>query len=382
MKLVATTFYGLEQILAKEIAELGGQNIAVLNRAISFEGDLETLYRINHKSRLAIRVLKPFLSFKAHNETVLYKRLRRHEWPKLFHVDQTFAIHSTVHSKIFAHSRYVTYKVKDAILDEFRLHHDGVRPSIDLENPDVIIDLHCSHNQFTLSLDSSGDPLFKRGYRQGKALAPLNEVLAAGMIKLCGWDGKTPLVDPMCGSGTLLLEAGMISANIPPRKNRSDYALMKWSDFDQSLWQKITEESNPGDLKSGLLKGYDKDEQALKTARQAAILLGLDHLIKFEQSDFFNLDLENTGTLITNPPYGNRIEQEDIEDFYKRIGDRFKNHYQGWTAWILSGNKEALKNLGLRTSKKLTLYNGPTECKFHKYEMYKGSLKEKHKNKK
>ena len=377
MKFIAKTFFGLEEILAKEIQELGGSNIQILNRAVSFEGNLETLYKVNYWSRVALRIIKPFLSFKAHNETVLYKRLRRYDWTNLIKLDQTFKVNCVVHSSIFTHSRYIALKTKDAIVDLFRLKLDDQRPSIDVNDPDLIIDVHCYENEFTISLDSSGDSLHRRGYRQSNRPAPLNEILAAGMILLSGWDKKSILFDPMCGSGTLLIEALMIARKMPPRKSRKKYAFMNWHGFDKSIWRQITsEEKTPKQDRTPELIGYDKNKRLLSETDHLLKKMGYDEFIKLENVDFLSHSHPpEPGMIIMNPPYGKRLKESEIIEFYKSIGDTLKKKYDGWSAWILSGNKEAIKSIGLKTSKKRTLYNGPIECKYHLYEMYKGTKK-------
>lgn len=368
---------GLEDLLIEEITSLGATNPQKLFRAVSFEATLEELYRINYWSRLALRVLKPILFFKAHNETVYYKRLRRFDWTSLFSLNETFKINSSVHSDQFTHSQYVSLKTKDAIVDQFRMEFDGERPSIDMTDPDFVFDVHCNGIDFTISMDSSGESLHKRGYRQSQRKAPLNETLAAGMIYLSGWDKKSTLLDPMCGSATLLTEAFFIARNIAPRKNRRQYAFMNWNNYESELWHSVLndERFSPNDI-SLSLKGYDLDRIQVEETRELLSDLGLEDDIEITCKDFFDSTAQmDNGTIIMNPPYGLRIEEEDIVGFYKSIGDTFKKSYQGWSAWVLSGNKAAIKSLGLRTSKKLTLFNGPIECKFHKYEMYRGSKK-------
>ena len=379
MKLLAKTLFGLEALLATEIEGLGGTNVVSLHRAVSFEGDLECLYKINHWSRLAIRVLKPFLEFSAHNETVLYKRLKRFDWTKLFGLEETFCIDSTVSSDIFKHSKYLSLKTKDAIVDLFRLKNEGRRPSIDIRNPDFKINVHCRQNEFTVSLDSSGASLHRRGYRQNDRQAPLNEILASGMILLSGWDGTIPLYDPMCGSGTLLTEAFLIAKNYPPRMNREDYSFIKWEDYDAKLWFRIREESL--DMRKDIplkLYGSDHNNGQLMETQSLINLLGYQKEITLDVKDFINSEPPyGEGLIITNPPYGERLDDGNIEEFYGQIGDTLKTHYSGWDAWLISSNKNALKKIGLRPSKKITLYNGSLECKFQKFEMYKGSRKKK-----
>lgn len=379
MKLLAKTQFGLEELLSEEIKALGGKEVEILNRAVSFEGDLECLYKVNLWSRLAIRVLKPFLTFKAHNETVLYKRLRRYDWTELFTLDQTFCIDSTVSSDIFRHSKYLSLKAKDAIVDLFRLKNDGLRPSIDLRNPHYKINIHCRDTEFTVSLDSSGESLHRRGYRQSERQAPLNEILASGMIMLSGWDGTTPLYDPMCGSGTILTEAYLIAKNIPPRMNRDTYGFMMWNEYDASLWNSIRSDAlNHKKHIRPEIYGSDMDRGLLRETQSLINLLGYQSEIHLNSQDFIDSDPPcKPGMIITNPPYGQRIEPEDIDLLYSQIGDTLKGKYAGWSAWLISSNLAALKKIGLRPSKKHILYNGSLECRYQKFEMYKGSLKKK-----
>ncbi len=368
--------FGLEELLAQEIERLGGENVLQLNRAISFEGDLECLYRVNYWSRLAIRVVKPFLEFTAHNEVVFYKRLRRYDWTEMFSLDQTFCIDSTVKSDYFKHSKYVSLKTKDAIVDLFRLKNDGLRPSIDIKNPDFKINLHCRQKDFTLSLDSSGESLHRRGYRQSERQAPLNEILATGMILLSGWDKKTSFYDPMCGSGTLLTEAHAIVNNIPPRQGRERYGFMNWPDYNAALWNKIKGEkrASKGEIKVKIM-GSDIDRTQYYETKSLFGNLGLDEIELSHQNFIDSTPPTDTGIIICNPPYGERLDEDDVEELYKRIGDTLKTNYSGWDAWIISSNRDALKRVGLRPSKKIILYNGSLECRFQKYEMYKGSKK-------
>ena len=378
MKFLAKTLFGLEVLLVKELEDLGGENVVQLNRAVSFEGDLECLYKVNYRSRLAIRVVKPFLEFTAHNEAVFYKRLRRYDWTQMFTLDQTFCVDSTVKSDYFRHSKYVSLKTKDAIVDLFRMKNDGLRPSIDIRNPDFKINLHCRQKDFTLSLDSSGDSLHKRGYRQSERQAPLNEILATGMILLSEWNKKNTFYDPMCGSGTLLTEAHAIAHNIPPRQNRELYGFMNWPDFDLSLWQKVKDEAN-AQINDDVVKIYGTEIDETQYYETKSLLTKLDLTgIEIKHSDFIDSSPpEKNGLIICNPPYGERLDEDDVEELYKELGDTLKTNYTGWEAWIISSNKTALKRVGLRPSKKLMLYNGALECKYHKYEMYEGSRKAK-----
>ena len=379
MNITVKTLFGLEQLLAEELTQLGARNIEVGNRVVLCEGDQRLLYSINLKSRLALRALVPILSFRAHNETVLYKRIRRHNWTELIDIDQTFAINSAIFSEIYTHSQYISLKVKDAINDQFRDQYDGRRPSIDLKQPDISIDVHCVGKDFTISLDSSGSSLHRRGYRQSKRVAPLNEVLASGMIMASGWNADSPLYDPMCGSGTLLIEAYNIGRNIAPGSSRDRFAFMNWPDYDAELWDELKEQAEK-EISNTELHIYGSDINGVQINETIELLteLGYQEDIRLKQGNFTQLPAPyEHGTIVTNPPYDERIKSDDIIGLYKSIGDTLKEKYDGWDAWILSGNKAAIKRVGLRTSKKLTLYNRSIECKYHKYEMYRGSKKTK-----
>lgn len=379
MDITIKTIFGLENILAKEVAQLGGRDIQILNRAVTCKGDLKTIYRLNLWSRTALRVLVPIDKFRAHNETVLYNRIRRYHWTDLFNLKQTFAINSTVKSDIYTHSKYVSLKVKDAINDQFRDRNEGQRPYINVKDPDIAIDVHCSGKDFIISLDSSGSSLHKRGYRQSKRLAPLNEVLASGMLMQAEWHEDIPLYDPMCGSGTILTEAYQIAKNVAPGLHRQRFSFMNWNDYDPDLWNSVKVEANNAIKESSAkLFGTDIDGIQINETKDLLREIGYDDLINVRQGDFFKDGHKMTsGMIVCNPPYDERVKAKNIEEFYKSFGDTLKQSYQGCEAWILSGNKQAIKNVGLRTSKKLTLYNGPIECKYHKYEMYKGSRKSK-----
>ena len=379
MNITVKTLYGLEQLLAEELTSFGAQNIEIGNRVVLCQGDQRLLYSINLKSRLALRVLVPFLTFRAHNEVVLYKRIRRHEWTDLIDLDQTYVINSSIYSDIFRHSKYVSLKIKDAISDQFRDRNDGQRPSIDQENPDYVIDVYCNGKDFTISLDSSGGSLHRRGYRQANRTAPLNEVLASGMILSSGWAADQPLYDPMCGSGTLLIEAYQIGRGIAPGLGRTHYTFMNWRDYDETLWNTIKTEAQSEQNDTELnIHGSDINGIQINETMELLNDLNYQGSISLKQGNFTQLKAPyETGTIITNPPYDERVKSDDIIGLYKSIGDTLKERYDGWDAWILSGNKDAIKRVGLRTSKKLTLYNGAIECKFHKYEMYRGSKKAK-----
>jgi len=376
---IAKTLFGLEEILSDELKSFGASNIRIANRATTFHADLGTLYKINLASRTALRILKPIKNFYAKNPDQLYKKSKDFNWPRLISANDTFAIDCVANSEIFRHSKYAALKLKDAIVDQIR-SINGKRPSVDVNNPKYRINLHIVNDQCTISLDSSGESLHKRGYRISGEIAPLNEVLAAGMILLSGWDGKSNFIDPMCGSGTLAIEAALIALNIPPNLYRSEFSFMHWKSFDNNLFklvksELITQKKNFPKIIIGNDKSNIVLKSAIANAKRAKVLPN----ITFTNLDFFyeNNDYDS-GIIITNPPYGERLKTDNMNDFYKKMGDTFKQNYNGFDAWVLSSNKEALKRLGLRTSRRLTLYNGSLECKYHNYKLFKGSMKKKY----
>ena len=375
-EILVKTFDGLESVLAAEIEKIGGSQIKIGKRFVSFYGNLKLVYRANLELRTALRVLLPFTGFKAKHPNELYKKVYRIEWEKYFSVNDTFAIDPVVHSNFFTHSKFAALKTKDAIVDRFRSKF-GKRPSVDTQNPTIRLGLHISGNDCTLLFDSSGESMHKRGYRLEKTEAPLNEVLAAGMILLSGWDGKSSFIDAMCGSGTLPIEAALIAGNIAPGLLHKHFGFMKWNNFDRTLWQKLVNDAKDRIIiPEGKIIGSDISSRAIQIAKSNSNRAKLKDEIQFNICDFKSLKHKyEKGTMILNPPYGERLKQNNITDFYKMIGDKLKNDFSGFDVWVFSSNKEAMKNIGLRTSKKLTLFNGPLECKFHKYEMYKGSKK-------
>jgi len=376
MELLIKTLAGLENLLAAEIEAIGGQEIETLKRALRCRGDLRLLYRANLELRTALRVLTPIDRFRVRHEDELYKKVRRIDWSQYIGLDDTLAVDSFVHSQKIKHSKFAALRVKDGIVDRFRRDF-GRRPNVDTQNPSLRINLHLADEQCTLSLDSSGDSLHKRGYRQKAVAAPLNEVLAAGMILLSGWRGERPFLDPMCGSGTLLIEAALLAANIPPQIRRSRFGFKQWKNFDQSLWQEILSEAEAaGRSLPHPILGCDRDARAVEICRRNIRNVGLEDLIQVKQEAFEKLAAPGAeGLLMTNPPYDERLVQQDIRKLYAAIGDQLKQQFTGWDAWMLSANKEALKALGLRPSRKLTLFNGALECKFQHFELYAGSRK-------
>ncbi len=382
--LVATTAYGLEQILADELLAIGAENIELLTRAVSFSGTKELMYRTNLEVRTALRILKPIYSFRATNETELYRGIKEIKWEKYLNPERTFAINSAVHSDYFNHENYVALKSKDAIVDQLRVTF-GTRPNIDVTNPDLRINIHISGNTCNVLLDSSGNSLHKRGYRIGQGLAPINEVLAAGMILLTGWKGDSDFIDPMCGSGTFLMEAATIAYNIAPGIKISEFGFMKWDDYEPELWEKVrlSAISREKEFNHKII-GFDESPKAIKIAKENIknAELGWKVILKAKAiEEIRQNDLTDGGTVMLNPPYGERMNESDTLELYETIGDCLKQNFNGYSVWIISSNKEALKKIGLRTSKKITLYNGSLECKFHNFQIYKGSIKSKYLNK-
>ncbi len=379
--MVATTLAGLEPVLMQEITALGARNAQEQTRAVSFEGDQELLYKANLYLRTALRILKPICHFKANNEAQLYNNVMEHDWSQYLDNHQTFAINSAVHSDHFTHSKFVALKTKDAIVDQFR-NRTGQRPSIDVEEPHVRFHLRISQHHCTISIDSSGDPLNRRGYRQGVGKAPLNEVLAAGLIALSGWECNSHFVDPMCGSGTIAIEAALKAYNIAPGSIRKRFGFMNWNDFDRNLWNRLVHEAKLSERTFDYeIVASDQSLLAIGVAGRNIKNIGLDSKIKLVKKAFDQLEPPSDGgLLITNPPYGERLDEGDMNALYKSIGDRLKQVYSGYDAWVLSSNFQAFKHVGLRPSRKIPLVNGALECSFRKYSMYQGSKKAKFNN--
>ena len=376
MKLIAKTFHGLETVLASELEALGAENIRILKRAVEFEGNNEVLYKSNLWLRTALRILLPITTFKARNEAELYKQIKAYDWSRFINNNETLAIDAVVFSKYFNHSKFVALKVKDAICDRF-VEKTGRRPSVNLESPNMMLNVHVAEDTFTISLDSSGAPLNRRGYRTKDHPAPINESLAAGMILLSGWDGSTPFFDPMCGSGTIVMEAAMIAAGIAPNLKKTDFAFMRWRDYDAALWKRILEEAQTS-IKTPEVRitGSDIAVSAIDVARQTALDYGLKKYINLAVSSFNEMRAPGkNGTIIMNPPYDERLKSRDIVKLYTDIGTHLKHNFSGWDAWVISSNLEALKLVGLKPAEKHTLYNGSLECRFQKFSMYEGTKK-------
>ncbi|PLX13162.1 MAG: RNA methyltransferase, partial [Marinilabiliales bacterium] len=363
-KLVVKTFKGLEDILFQELKQLGASEIKKGNRMVEFLGDQAMMYKANFHLRTALRVLKPIAEFEVSDENQLYSAIQKIDWNEYIDLKDTFAIDSVVNSENFSHSKYVALKAKDAIVDQFREKFEK-RPYVDTEDPDLRINIHISHKLCTLALDSSGESLHKRGYRIKTTKAPLNEVLAAGMILLSGWDKKSDFVDPMCGSGTLIIEAAMIANNIPPGVYRQRFGFETWKDFDTELFAQIYEDDSEEVDSNAKIMGSDISEIAIRIAQENIDNAGLKKKIDLITKPIENYIPNQTdkGVVITNPPYGERIKKNEINSFYKVLGDIFKSKYKGFEIWMLSSNFEAIKYIGLRPTQKETLYNGALECK-------------------
>jgi len=377
-KMVAKTLFGFESLLARELRNLGAGHVKEGVRNVSFEGDTGFMYKANMCLRTAIKILKPIQSFYVRDEKDLYHKIYGMDWLEYLSSESTFAIDTIVNSDTFTHSLYVSQKVKDAIVDKFR-DTEGKRPNVDLQSPDLGINVHIHRNQCTVSLDSSGKSLHQRGYRTATNIAPINEVLAAGILLHSGWDGRSDFLDPLCGSGTFLIEAAMIACNIPVNINREEFAFQKWSDFDEDLFDKIRQASlNKTREFHHKIVGYDKAPSAVRKARENVENAGLSDYISIEQQDFFKSSKfgETPLHLVSNPPYGERLAL-DMESFYGNIGDTLKQHYPGTNAWFITANLEALKFVGLRTSRKIKLFNGRLESKLVCYQIYEGSKKAK-----
>lgn len=377
MKLIAKTFAGLEEVLAKELTAIGAEEVEAGNRMVSFKGDKEMMYKANFCLRTAVKILKPIDTFKASNADEIYEKVKEIPWEKYMDNDWTFLVESVVFSENFRHSKFAAYRVKDAIADYFR-EKTGKRPNVRMDNPDIRINLHISENDVTISLDSSGDSLHMRGYRVATVTAPLNEVLAAGMILMTGWDGSCDLIDPMCGSGTILIEAALIARNIYPGVFRKDFAFEHWKDFEPDLLQQIYDDDSQEREFNHKIYGYDINRQAVSIATDNVKSAGVASIVEVNQQDIHNFQQPaEKAIIITNPPYGERITTEDILGLYSDIGSVLKHSFIGGDAWILSYHEECFFRIGFRPSTRIALYNGPLACEFRKYQVFEGKLRER-----
>ena len=377
-KMVAKTLFGLEEVLAKELQQLGAQQVEPGVRMVSFVGDKGFMYKANLALRTALKILKPIHSFRAWNDRALYSGIQSIDWSKYLTVNQTFVVDVTLSGEQFTHSQFVALKTKDAIVDQFRDKY-GKRPDIDKLHPDLRINIHIFNDQCSVALDTSGNSLHDRGYRSATNIAPINEVLAAGMLLLSGWDGSTHFLDPMCGSGTILAEAAMIACNIPANINRKEFAFEKWQDWDNDLFDTVTNSlMNKTREFHYTIKGYDKAPSAVMKAKDNIKNANLEDYVTISQENFFDTNKATEGPLhiVFNPPYGERLDN-NLERFYREIGDTLKQGYPNTNAWFITGNLEALKFVGLKPSRKIKLFNGKLEARLVKYEMYDGSKRAK-----
>ena len=374
--MIAKTFKGLEEVLAGELVALGANNVQTERRAVSFTGDKQLLYRANFCLRTASRILVPILTFKAKDADEVYEHVKQLDWSQYMTLQTGFQIDSTVYSETFRHSRYVTYRVKDAIADWW-IEREGKRPNVRLSDPDLMLNVHIANETVTLSLDSSGESLHKRGYRVANTEAPINEALAAGMLLIAGWKGETDFYDPMCGSGTLLIEAALIAQNIAPGIFRKGFAFEKWRDFDKELFEFIYNDDSQERPFTHHIYGSDASFYAVQAALKNVKAAGLQRCIDVKQIRLQEIKREATPALVmVNPPYGERLAQDkDVLRLYADIGTTFKHQFAGSTAWIISSNEDALKCIGLKPSKRIHLMNGELDCLFNLYELFAGERK-------
>lgn len=375
-EMIAKTFQGLEEVLAAELTALGANDIQIGRRMVSFSGDKEMMYKANFCLRTAIRILKPIKHFTAQDADEVYEQIKAIHWEDYLSVDNSFAIDAVVFSEEFRHSKFVSYRIKDAIVDYFR-EKTGKRPNVRINKPDVLLNIHIAENNCTLSLDSSGESLHRRGYRQEAVEAPLNEVLAAGMILMTGWHGECDLIDPMCGSGTIPIEAALIARNIAPGVFRKEFAFEKWPDFDRDLFDEIYNDDSQEREFTHKIYGYDNNPKANTIAMHNIKAAGVskDVVLKLQPFQQFEQPKEKS-IIITNPPYGERISSNDLLGLYEMIGERLKHAFTGNTAWILSYRDECFDKIGLKATKRIPLLNGALDCEFRQYEIFDGKYKD------
>jgi putative N6-adenine-specific DNA methylase len=371
-EMIAKTFRGLEEVLATELVNIGANNVQLQRRAVSFTGNISMLYKANLYLRTATRILKPISTFEANNPDEVYEQVKKITWTDYLNLEGTFAVDSTVYSDDFRHSKFVAYRVKDAIADWFTEKFDK-RPSVRLENPQMMISIHIAGNKCTLSLDSSGESLHKRGYKVAQTDAPLNEVLAAGMIMMTGWKGESDLVDPMCGSGTILIEAALIALNIPPGIFRSSFAFERWKDFDVELFDELYNDDSNERSFNFKIYGSDISPRAIKIAEQNVKSTGLSKYIQLNVNPIQKLEAPSEKCImVTNPPYGERITSDDIYGLYASIGTTVKHKFTGNSAWVISSHEECLDKIGLKPSERIRLLNGSLDCWYCRYDIFAG----------
>ncbi len=376
MKFVAKTLYGLETVLATELTGLGASRVQPANRAVLFEGDRKLLYMANYCSRTALSFLMPVAGFRIKTKDDLYRECSKVAWDKYMDENGTFSVVPVVNSPLFGHTGYAGLVVKDAIADHFR-KLSGKRPSVNTTDPDILVNLHISNDRVSVALDSSVIPLFKRGYRLEQTAAPLNEALTAGILLISGWDARSALSDPMCGSGTISVEAALLACNIPPGSFRKFFGFQRWKDFDEDLFRKVRQESESKIINSqARISASDISPEAVILAKSNIKRAGLEDIITVQVSDFKDVkSFDNQGVVILNPPYGLRLNPEELDSIYSMIGSTLKHNFNGNTAWLITSNREALRKVGLKPAGKYTLFNGALECILIKYEIYQGSRK-------
>ena len=374
-EMIAKTFQGLEEVLAKELVALGANNVQIGRRMVSFTGDKAMMYKANFHLRTAVRILKPFLHFKATNADEVYEAVKAFDWEQYLDTTSTFSVDAVVYSEVFRHSKFVAYRVKDAIADYFNDKY-GERPSVRLNNPDLIFHIHIAGEDCTLAFDSSGESLHRRGYRVETGRAPINEVLAAGMIMLTNWHGECDFIDPMCGSGTLPIEAALIARNIAPGVFRQGYAFEKWKDYDSALFKSIYEDDSAEREFKHKIYGYDVDDRMVACARRNVKSAMMNECIEIECRDIKDFEEHSEpAIMIVNPPYGERLVPEKLLQVYKDLGARLKHAFQGNVAWVISNNYDCFDQIGLKASARIPLYNGDLDCEFRKYELFQGKYK-------
>lgn len=378
MKLIAKTLYGLESVLSNELTGLGAKNVQAVNRAVLFEGDQNLLYKANYCLRTAMSVLVQIAEFRIHSSDDLYKNSQRIDWKEYLDPEHTFSIIPVVNSPVFRHTGYAGLLLKDAIADWFR-DKAGKRPSVNSSDPDIVFNLHISNDLVTISLDSSVVPLYKRGYRKEQGSAPINEILAAGIILITGWKAETAFLDPMCGSGTIPVEAALIASDIPAGRFRQFYGFQRWRDYNEELYSKVRKESeSKAHIPQIRIYASDISENSVSMTRTNVESAGLSDIISISKNDFSDVEAsDNEGIIVMNPPYGQRIVSEDNVKLYGMIGSTLKHKFPGYQAWLISSDKDSLKQVGLKPAKKTVLYNGSLECVLVKYELYQGSKKGK-----
>ncbi|MDD5975290.1 MAG: THUMP domain-containing protein [Bacteroidales bacterium] len=374
--MLAKTYFGLEDILAKELTELGANEIETERRAVRFKGDKALLYKANLCLRSAIRILVPIAQFKATDADEVYEKAKKINWEEYIGIKQSFIINETVNSENFRHSKFVAYRLKDAIADYFTELYDK-RPSVSITSPDIYIDIHISHNECTISLDSSGVSLHKRGYRNSQNEAPISEAQAAGMLLMAGWDGSKDFIDPMCGSGTFLIEAALIALNIPPCIYRTQFAFEKWKDFDKELFDDLYNDDSEEREFTHKIIGYDVNPNTVKIAQENIKAAGLSKYIEVQCRDIANFEeVTEPSLIVTNPPYGERLKPEDLRDLYREIGRALKHKFVNGEAWVISSHAENLAAIGLKPSQRVELKNGALDCEFWKFEIFSGTHKD------